>query len=81
MANGFTNCVSNYIFLKYQCLFQCIHFGFFIFFAYTVAVLIHSGAIYGGHYYAYIKDMDTGKWMNFNDSSVTEIDVSLNLLN
>ena len=37
------------------------------------AVLIHAGAIYGGHYYAYIKDLDTGKWMNFNDSSVTEI--------
>lgn len=37
-------------------------------------VLIHSGAIAGGHYYAYIKDLDTDKWWNFNDSSVTMID-------
>jgi hypothetical protein len=38
------------------------------------AVLIHSGAISGGHYYAYIKDLNSGKWYNFNDSSVTVID-------
>lgn len=37
------------------------------------AVLIHSGALTGGHYYAYIKDLDTAKWYNFNDASVTEI--------
>ena len=37
------------------------------------AVLLHSGGALGGHYYAYIKDMDTGKWLNFNDSSVTPI--------
>ena len=40
------------------------------------AVLVHSGAIYGGHYYAYIKDMDSGKWLDFNDSTVTEIEES-----
>lgn len=38
------------------------------------AVLIHSGAISGGHYYAYIKDFATNQWYNFNDSSVTPID-------
>jgi hypothetical protein len=38
------------------------------------AVLIHSGAISGGHYYAYIKDFASGKWYNFNDSSVSLID-------
>ena len=37
------------------------------------AVLNHSGAISGGHYYAYIKDMESKKWYNFNDSNVTEI--------
>eukprot|EP01041_Mallomonas_annulata_P003615 gene3615-7195_t len=37
------------------------------------AVLIHSGAISGGHYYAYIQDLDSRKWFNFNDSVVTEI--------
>lgn len=37
------------------------------------AVLVHSGAIAGGHYYVYIKDLDTNKWWNFNDSFVDEI--------
>lgn len=37
------------------------------------SVLVHSGAISGGHYYAYIKDVDTQKWWNFNDSNVTEV--------
>lgn len=39
------------------------------------AVLLHSGGALGGHYYAYIKDLCTGKWFNFNDSSVTPITV------
>ena len=38
------------------------------------AVLIHSGVINGGHYYAYIKDLSTQRWFNFNDSTVTAID-------
>ncbi|TDH68544.1 hypothetical protein CCR75_000300 [Bremia lactucae] len=37
------------------------------------SVLIHSGSALGGHYYAYIKSFETGKWYNFNDSNVTEI--------
>lgn len=37
------------------------------------AVLNHSGAIAGGHYYAYIKNLETQKWFNFNDSNVSEI--------
>ena len=40
------------------------------------AVLIHSGAITGGHYFAYIKDLDTKKWWSFNDSNVTPIEES-----
>jgi len=39
------------------------------------SVLIHSGGAYGGHYYAYIKDVETGKWHNFNDTVVREISV------
>lgn len=35
--------------------------------------MIHSGGAYGGHYYAYIKSFEDGKWYNFNDSSVTEL--------
>lgn len=38
------------------------------------AVLNHSGAISGGHYYAYIKNLETKKWYNFNDDNVTEMD-------
>ncbi|KAG2388438.1 hypothetical protein C9374_000602 [Naegleria lovaniensis] len=38
------------------------------------AVLIHSGSALGGHYYAYIKSLSNGKWYNFNDSNVSEID-------
>lgn len=37
------------------------------------SVLIHSGSALGGHYYAYIKSLETGKWFNFNDSHVSEI--------
>mmetsp|Transcript_22583 Transcript_22583/g.50628 ORF Transcript_22583/g.50628 Transcript_22583/m.50628 type:complete len:916 (+) Transcript_22583:74-2821(+) len=38
------------------------------------AVLIHSGAISGGHYYAYIKELQSKRWYNFNDCNVTHID-------
>lgn len=37
------------------------------------AIMIHSGSAFGGHYFAYIKDLETGIWYNFNDSSVREI--------
>uniref|UniRef100_A0AAV1US23 Ubiquitin carboxyl-terminal hydrolase 47 n=1 Tax=Peronospora matthiolae TaxID=2874970 RepID=A0AAV1US23_9STRA len=37
------------------------------------SVLIHSGSALGGHYYAYIKSLETGKWYNFNDANVSEI--------
>jgi Ubiquitin carboxyl-terminal hydrolase len=39
------------------------------------AIMIHSGSAFGGHYYAYIKDIETGHWYNFNDSSVRSISV------
>jgi ubiquitin carboxyl-terminal hydrolase 47 len=38
------------------------------------SVLVHSGSAMGGHYYAYIKCFEDGKWYNFNDSDVREID-------
>ena len=38
------------------------------------SILIHSGGAYGGHYYAYIKSFEDGKWYNFNDTTVTKID-------
>lgn len=38
------------------------------------AVLVHSGGAAGGHYFAYVKDMDSSQWYNFNDAVVKEID-------
>ena len=38
------------------------------------SVLVHRGSATGGHYYVYIKNLDTGKWFEFNDSVVSEID-------
>lgn len=43
------------------------------------AIMIHSGSASGGHYYAYIKDMETGNWYSFNDqtvSTITQEDIS-----
>ncbi|KAG7189796.1 hypothetical protein KM043_017456 [Ampulex compressa] len=37
------------------------------------SIMIHSGSASGGHYYAYIKDFRTQKWLCFNDQSVTQI--------
>ncbi|CAI5742933.1 unnamed protein product [Hyaloperonospora brassicae] len=37
------------------------------------SVLIHSGSALGGHYYAYIKSLESGMWYNFNDANVSEI--------
>jgi hypothetical protein len=33
------------------------------------SVLIHSGSAMGGHYYAFIKSFENGKWYKFNDIS------------
>jgi ubiquitin C-terminal hydrolase len=40
------------------------------------SIMIHSGSALGGHYYAYIKSFESGKWFNFNDSQVKEIQFS-----
>ncbi|XP_043285932.1 ubiquitin carboxyl-terminal hydrolase 47 isoform X2 [Venturia canescens] len=37
------------------------------------SIMIHSGSASGGHYYAYIKDFRTGKWLCFNDQNVSTI--------
>lgn len=34
---------------------------------------MHSGSALGGHYYAYIKSSEDGKWRTYNDSEVREI--------
>ena len=37
------------------------------------SILIHSGSAGGGHYYAYIKDFESGTWFEFNDSTVSRL--------
>ncbi|KAL3313069.1 Ubiquitin carboxyl-terminal hydrolase 47 [Cichlidogyrus casuarinus] len=37
------------------------------------SIMVHSGNINGGHYYALIKDFSSGQWFNFNDTSVTKV--------
>eukprot|EP00768_Dysnectes_brevis_P001261 gnl/Dysnectes_brevis/1308_a1464_2015.p1 GENE.gnl/Dysnectes_brevis/1308_a1464_2015~~gnl/Dysnectes_brevis/1308_a1464_2015.p1 ORF type:complete len:1292 (-),score=598.81 gnl/Dysnectes_brevis/1308_a1464_2015:59-3778(-) len=37
------------------------------------AILIHSGTAMGGHYYSYIRDLETNQWSEFNDSRVSEL--------
>ncbi len=38
------------------------------------AVSNHYGSLAFGHYTAYCRNVETGKWYDFNDSSVNEID-------
>ena len=38
------------------------------------SVVVQSGSANGGHYYAYIKSFEDGKWYNFNDANVYEIE-------
>lgn len=37
------------------------------------AIMIHSGSASGGHYYAYIRDFESGMWYSFNDTTVSPI--------
>jgi len=39
------------------------------------SVLVHCGSALGGHYFAYIKNLDDGEWYEFNDRNVTRIDL------
>lgn len=43
------------------------------------SIMIHSGSASGGHYYAYIKDFETGQWHCFNDQSVSTVSFFLKL--
>lgn len=37
------------------------------------AIMIHSGSASGGHYYVYIKDLESANWFCFNDQCVSAI--------
>ena len=34
----------------------------------------HTGGAFGGHYYAFIRSFENGRWYCFNDGNVTGID-------
>jgi len=39
------------------------------------AILIHQGSATGGHYFAYIKNLEQSKWLCFNDTQVKSVDI------
>ncbi|KAL0008200.1 hypothetical protein SO802_009702 [Lithocarpus litseifolius] len=39
------------------------------------SVLVHSGGVHGGHYYAYIRPTLSDQWFKFDDEQVTKEDV------
>ncbi|PWA82594.1 hypothetical protein CTI12_AA179330 [Artemisia annua] len=39
------------------------------------SVLVHSGGVHGGHYYAYIRPTLSDKWFKFDDERVTKEDI------
>jgi ubiquitin C-terminal hydrolase len=43
------------------------------------AVFVHRGGLAGGHYFAYIKDMETYRWYRCDDSSVRKVIFSKNM--
>jgi len=52
----------------------CIHEGAENTFIYDLSgVSIHMGGLGGGHYVAYARSSESGKWYNFNDNSVSEV--------
>ena len=40
-----------------------------------IDVVIQSGSLTGGHYWAYVKD-ETGQWFNCNDSSISKVSIT-----
>ena len=39
-----------------------------------ISVLMHVGSALSGHYFAYIKDTSSERWLKFNDAVVTELE-------
>ena len=37
------------------------------------AVLIHRGGVSGGHYFAFIRDLETQQWYRFDDTTVRRV--------
>ena len=40
------------------------------------SILVHRGGAFGGHYYAFIKSFENATWYEFNDTSVSEMDIT-----
>ena len=41
-----------------------------------VGLIVHAGSANSGHYISFIKQRDTGKWLQFNDTTVGEFSPS-----
>jgi hypothetical protein len=41
-----------------------------------LGVVIHSGGLNGGHYYSFIHEKHSTKWFEFNDSTVSSLDMN-----
>lgn len=39
------------------------------------AIMIHQGSATGGHYFAYIKNLEQSRWLCFNDTQVKAVDL------
>ena len=40
-----------------------------------LSILMHVGSALSGHYFAYIRDVSSGRWLNFNDAHVAGLDM------
>ena len=40
-----------------------------------VGILVHSGSADSGHYYSFIKERGSQRWLEFNDKIVREFDI------
>ena len=67
-------CVSLSLSLSVACSFVLAILIFFrwLFFA-NNSVLVHSGDVHGGHYYAFIKPTTGPQWYKFDDDRVTAV--------
>lgn len=68
-TRGENNLLASFYAKKPRRLFTC----FFCFsqdgpYVYELfSIMVHSGSAAGGHYYAYVKSFENGRWYSFND--------------
>nr|CAB3267563.1 ubiquitin carboxyl-terminal hydrolase 47-like [Phallusia mammillata] len=50
---------------------ECMQDGPYVYELFSI--MVHSGSAAGGHYYAYIKSFENGRWYSFNDQIVSPV--------